>query len=164
MENITLQIMTKTIARQYFRSFVMDPDLFLDKSQYRTFEYSDEFSDHRVDRYAQMGRVFLAVMLSDMPIGEVVLKEIDQDRKCCTLGISMANDNFKNRGYGTKAEMLALRYAFENLDMETVYADALITNLRSQHVLEKVGFLETHRNGSFVYYRCDRTSFSRQHT
>lgn len=71
--------------------------------------------------------------------------------------ISMINDSFKNQGYGTATEKLILQYAFEQMGMQTVYADSLITNLRSQHVLQKVGFTEIRRDAQFVYYQCDKS-------
>ena len=74
------------------------------------------------------------------------------------MGISLQHDGYKNKGYGTKAESLALNYAFAELGMETVFADALINNRRSQHVLEKVGFMKTHQDDSFQYYRCDKAT------
>ena len=76
------------------------------------------------------------------------------------MGISLRSDDVKNRGYGTEAEIQALRYAFVQMGMETVFADSVINNVRSQHVLEKVGFIETHRDDSFIYYRCDRNSWT----
>ena len=155
MPEISLSIMTKGLARQFYSEFTLDPDLFLDKSLYKPFEYTPEFSDDRVDRYKAMGRVFLAVMLDDKPIGEIVLKEIDSARQCCTMGISMVNDAYKNKGYGTAAEQLAIRYAFQKLKLKTVFADTLITNIRSQHVLKKVGFREIRRNQEFIYYQID---------
>ena len=42
---------------------------------------------------------------------------------------------------------------FLKLGMETVFADTLLDSKRSQHVLEKVGFQETHRDNTFVYYQ-----------
>ena len=102
-----------------------------------------------------MGRVFLAIMVNEAPIGEIILKNIDTDQKCCTLGIHLQNDSIKNKGYGTKAEILALRYAFADMKINTVYADAIHKNKRSQHVLRKVGFTETHQDDAFIYYRCD---------
>lgn len=157
--SIRLQKMTKYLARTYFSSFVPDPDLFLDKSQYKPYVYSDEKADAVVARYQQLGRVYLAVMLDHTPIGEVILKNIDREQKHCTLGISMQSDAYKNKGYGTQAEKLVLKYAFTELGMEKVLADALVTNRRSQHVLEKAGFVETRRDGSFVYFECDKTAW-----
>ena len=68
----------------------------------------------------------------------------------------MQNDNLKNKGYGTQAEKQAIEYAFQELGLHTVYADVIHKNKRSQHVLTKVGFRETHRDDAFIYYRCDR--------
>ena len=76
------------------------------------------------------------------------------------LFLDMKNDAVKNRGYGTQAEILALDYAFQDLKLQTVFADAIHKNIRSQHVLEKVGFRETHCNDQFVYYRCDKDSWT----
>lgn len=154
--NIRLCKMTKTLARQYFRKFEMDPDLFADPEKFKPYVYTDENSDARVVRYTQLGRIYWAIMLDDDPIGELVLKDIDQTQMHCTMGISMRSDDFKNKGYGTTAEILALKYAFNKLGMETVFADALKRNKRSQHVLEKVGFVKTHSDDTFIYYRCDK--------
>ena len=154
--NICLCEMTKELARAYFQKFQLDPALFLAPSKFKPYIYNEEQCDVRVDRYRQMGRIYLAVMLDGEPIGEVVLKNIDHDNGHCTMGISMRSDEFKNKGYGTIAEKLTIQYAFNELGFNTVFADSIISNLRSQHVLEKVGFTETHRNDSFVYYRCDK--------
>ena len=39
-----------------------------------------------------------------------------------------------------------------------LYADALVTNTRSQHVLEKVGFRLLRIEGDFKYYALERPS------
>ena len=102
----------------------------------------------------------MAVTLQNHPIGEIILKNIDPEAKCCTMGITMVNDSYKNKGYGTAAEILAIRYAFEEMGMDTVLADSLIRNLRSQHVLKKAGFRETDQDQTFVYYRCGKSSWN----
>ena len=153
--------MSKELARQYYSKFELDPDLFADKNNYQPYVYTQEKSDATVKRYREMGRVFLAVMLGDEPIGEVILKSIDSEKKHCTLGISMQSDAYKNKGYGTAAEIQALEYAFYEMEMETVFADSLKNNKRSQHVLMKVGFQETRRDDAFVYYQCDRRNWQK---
>ena len=62
----------------------------------------------------------------------------------------------KGLGYGTYAEKLALKYAFDVLGMAAVNADAVIKNTRSQHVLEKVGFQLIGEGDGFKYYQCVR--------
>ena len=147
---IYLQEMTKELARRYFSRFEIDPALFADIRQFRPYIYNEAACDETVERYRKLGRVYLAVMLEDEPIGELVLKNINRDEQHCTLGITMRSDEFKNKGYGTQAELLALDYAFHTMGLSTVYADSLIGNTRSQHVLEKVGFRETGRDEAFV--------------
>ena len=159
--NIRLCTMTAALARRYFADFELDPILFIDKSQYQPYEYSTEKSDATVARYRQLGRIYLAIMLDDEPIGEIILKQIDYEKKHCTIGISMKSDNYKNRGYGTQAEILALEHIFEIMQLEHVYADTILRNARSQHVLRKVGFTEIGRDDTFIYYRCDKSSWNR---
>jgi len=158
--NLQLRKMTKELSRQFHKTYENDPDLFMDMSKFQPYIYSVEQSDAIVDRYERLGRVYLAIMLDNEPIGEVILKHIDWEKKHCTLGISMRSDEYKNKGYGTKAEILTLSYAFNELGMETVFADAVLKNTRSQHVLKKVGFVETHCDEVFRYYRCDKECWS----
>ena len=98
------------------------------------------------------------MMLQDAPIGEVILKNMDEANRCCVMRNHLQNDSVKNLGYGTQAEEPALQYAFHEMKMETVYADAIKKNQRSWHVLEKVGFRITHQDDGFVYCRYDRES------
>ena len=56
----------------------------------------------------------------------------------------------------TRAEQLAIEYAFEKLGMKAVNADTVIKNIRSQHVLEKVGFQFIKEDGDFRFYRIER--------
>ena len=158
--DIQLRAMSKELARRYHSQFVMDPALYMDISKFQTYVYSDERSDTTYERHMQLGRIYLAIMLDSEPIGEIILKHIDHENRHCTLSICMQSDTYKNKGYGTKAEILALQYAFSELEMNTVFADSILTNKRSQHVLQKVGFKETHRDDTFIYYRCDKATWT----
>lgn len=133
----------------------------MDMSRFFVYKYSEERCDAYWQRQQDLGRVHLAVMLQDAPIGEVILKNMDEAGRSCTMGIHLQNDRVKNRGYGTQAEVLALQYAFHEMQMDTVYADAIKKNQRSQHVLKKVGFRMTHQDDGFMYYICDRDSWTR---
>lgn len=99
--------------------------------------------------------MFFAIMLEDKPIGELQLKRIDQEKAECTLSIHLQNDAVKGKGYGTQAVRLAVKYAFDELGMASVNADAVLKNTRSQHVLEKVGFHFTGEDEMFKYYRIE---------
>lgn len=70
----------------------------------------------------------------------------------------MQNDSFKGKGYGTEAEKLAIKYAFDELGMVAVNADTAVKNTRSQHILEKIGFQFLKEEGDFRYYRLEKSS------
>ena len=157
--NVRLIQMTKPLCRQYYMEFELDPILFMDTDKFKPYEFSEEKCDALVERYRNMGRTYMVIMLGDEPIGEVILKNIDWDQRCGTLSIHMKNDRFKNKGYGTQAEILMLQYGFHEMGLDTIYADALKKNLRSRHVLEKVGFQETRQDMDFVYYQCCKSTW-----
>ena len=148
--------MMKSLLRQFSQDFAYDPDAFSDMGEFSEYTYREVDVDARWGRQRQHGRIHLAVMLEQEPIGEVILMDIDAEKRCCILSIHMKNDSVKNRGYGTRAEILALECAFGTLEMETVFADAIYKNKRSQHVLEKIGFQKAHSDEQCVYYRCDK--------
>ena len=63
----------------------------------------------------------------------------------------MKNDGVKNHGYGTKAEILALDYAFHTLELKTVFADAIHkkTNAASNIIAQP----HSERNKIFILLR-----------
>lgn len=154
--NIRLCKMTKDLCRRYYSAFEYDPVIFIDLSRFGKYIYSLERSDAYWQRQRDLGRIHFAIMLGDDPIGELLLKSIDPVKYCCTLSVHMQNDSVKNKGYGTTAEILAIEYAYNELRMETIFADALKKNTRSRHVLTKVGFKEINEDDTFVYYRHDK--------
>ena len=155
--NISLCKMTKQLHRQFLIDFTNDPELFEDMAQFSEYRYRKAAADARWQQQQELGRIHLAILLNGDPVGEVILKNIQNNT--ATLSIHMQNDSVKNQGYGTQAEILTLDYAFEVLEIQTVFADAIHKNKRSQRVLEKVGFRKTHSDNHFVYYRCDRESW-----
>ena len=158
---IALTQMTKPLIRRYFQGFENDPDVYEDVSRYSVYQYSDGAADAYWERQQTLGRIHLAILRGSEPIGEIILKNVDPVEHSCTLSIHLKNDSVKNQGFGTRAEILALEYAFCELGKETVYADALAKNARSCHVLEKGGFVETHQDGTYHYYKCTRTGWHR---
>ena len=116
--------------------------------------YSEPVSDAQYERQMRLGREYLAVMLEDAVIGEIVFKEIDRADRHCSLSIHLKNDSVKNQGFGTLAEEMALAYAFDTVGMDPVYVDAVLKNKRSRYVLEKIGLKCTHCEGIFRYYKC----------
>lgn len=157
--DICLTDMTKELCRIYFQEFEYDADTFMDMDYYKTYQYNPDDVDIYWDRQRALHRIHLAIMQGFEPVGEIILKNINPHNRSCSLSIHLKNDSCKNKGFGTAAEILVLEYAFTVLEMETVYADAVIKNTRSQHVLEKAGFQKTYEDTTFLYYRCDKSAW-----
>ena len=85
-----------------------------------------------------------------MSVSEFVVKDLDHSNGYRTHSTHLQNNSVKNKGYGTQAEILSVKYAFKELNMVTVFADAILKNLRSQHVLRKAGFRATHQDDTFI--------------
>lgn len=132
----------------FWREYVADPAMMSDE-----YAYDEGIVNALFDRVtADPQRRMLAVTLDSHPIGEVQLKRIDMTRRCGTLSIHFSCDRYKNHGYGTQAERLMLKYASDVLGLKTVYADAVLRNVRSAHILEKLGFKHIGADDGFNYY------------
>ncbi len=156
MGEISLCVMTRELCRQFFRAHESDPAVYADESRFRPYVYSDEAADSFYERRQVPGRLELVAMMDGRTIGQVQLKNIDTEKRECELGFHMQNDSVKGLGYGTRIARLALEYAFENLEVDAVYANTILKNTRSQHVLEKVGFRYISTKDEWKYYRCGR--------
>ena len=159
-EDITLQSQTLESYDAYCRRLVQDPMLFADPAAFRPYVYDAEAvaATFRHNRLRTDCRYF-TVYLGSEPVGELVLKAIDRADRTCELGICLAHDGVKGRGFGTRAEQLALTLAFGALGMRTVYADTLPQNKRSQRVLEKVGFVPLGERDGFLLFGITRERF-----
>ena len=155
-KEVSLQITTRELCHEFYRYFENDPDIYMDMSLFKPYQYSAEQVDRFFDAKQGADRVMLTAMVGGRPVGEVQLKRIDWEKRQCELSIHMQNDFVKGKGYGTQAERLALEYAFDVLGMQAVNADAVLKNRRSQHILEKVGFRYVSEDETFKYYRYER--------
>ena len=157
MQTIQLKAMTRELCHELYRHWTNDASIYMDMRLFRPYVYDEVAVNRYFDAKGQdASRRLFAIMLGDQVIGELQLKQIDYDKKECTLSIHMQNDAVKGKGYGTQAERLAVKIAFDELGMTAVNADAIMKNTRSQHVLEKVGFQLISQDARRKYYRISR--------
>ena len=154
-EEVYLLPMTVEMYHEYFKEYQNDLDLYIDKAAYTAYFYDEEKVNQYIKKQTDLKRRVFAIMFRAEMVGELVIKNIEEHRSA-TLGLAMKNTQYKDRGFGTKAEQLAIEYVFHELDIPVLYADAILSNKRSQHVLEKVGFQLTGEDEQFKYYRIDR--------
>lgn len=148
---VSLKPMTRQMCHRFYRDFQNDPAI----GHYYDYVYTPEIADRYYDNNSVPDRMLFAIMVEDKIVGECKLKNIDFQKRECSMGIHLQNDAVKEKGYGTQAEGLILQYAFEELGMVAVNAEAALNNTRSQRVLENVGFRYTHEDETFRYYRCE---------
>ena len=158
--SIELQPMTRERMHELYRDFILDPDIFDDMELYennKNLAYNPQKVDMLFDmRSEEEGSIAFAVVLDGKVIGEVGLRHFSEDSKECELSVHMQNDSVKGKGYGTQAEKLAIDYAFDVLGAESIFAESLIKNTRSQHVMEKLGFVYFGEEEGFKQYRLEK--------
>ena len=73
-------------------------------------------------------------------VGEVVLNELDPHNRSCGLRIGIGPRG-RDRGLGTEAVRLIVRYAFESVLLHRIELEVYAFNPRARHVYERVGFV-----------------------
>ena len=149
---VSIKPMTRQMCHEFYQRFQNDPAI----GHYYEYIYTPELADRYFDTNSVPDRKLFAILAGDEIVGECKLKNIDPEKRECSMGIHLRDDSVKEKGYGTQAERLILQYAFEELGMVAVNADAALKNTRSQHVLEKVGFRYVREDETFKYYRCEK--------
>jgi len=79
------------------------------------------------------------------------------DRSYATLGW-IINKNYRNRGFASEAAAALLDFAFENLNIEKVYAQCDTENPASYKVMLNIGMTCVNDKGTRTYPRTGKTS------
>ncbi|MDG4656913.1 GNAT family protein [Ectobacillus antri] len=88
---------------------------------------------------------------TDMLVGFVALHGIEWNNRTGLLAIGIGEEHLRNKGYGTDALQLILRYAFYELNLDRVGLDVISYNQRAIRTYEKVGFIVEGAMRSAVY-------------
>ena len=76
---------------------------------------------------------------SEVVCGTGIISRIDWKNSNCSIDIKL-DPNCQNKGYGTETIKLLVKYAFDELNMNTIIVKILDYNLASQKIFEKNGF------------------------
>lgn len=77
---------------------------------------------------------------SDRLIGHVGLYKIDNVAKKTELGILIADDESRGKGYGTLITSTMVEYAFNELHLHKVTVEVLLGNIPSMKMFKRCGF------------------------
>ena len=82
----------------------------------------------------------IIVKNKDIHIGSVYLRDIDKNNMTCEFGIFIGDRDYLGGGYGNESQKLILQYAFNILNMKTVYLRVLEDNDIAINMYKKNGF------------------------
>lgn len=91
----------------------------------------------------------LRTVTDDRLVGFIAIHNIEWNNQVAELSLGIGDSADWDRGYGTEALRLALRYAFEELNLYRVGLDVIAYNTRAIRVYEKVGFVREGVKRSF---------------
>jgi [ribosomal protein S5]-alanine N-acetyltransferase len=113
-----------------------------------TFEKGQEFLDRMMK---QSPCEVMAIDLNGKVIGNIgIHPQSDVNRLNAELGYFIGED-YWGKGYATEAIQLMVEYGFKNFPIERIFARPFGSNIASQRVLEKAGFvLEARINGILI--------------
>lgn len=102
-------------------------------------------------------RCIVALQNDGRALGTIILSDIDQKNATGHIHIKMLKDGGRGRGYGTDAVKAMVRYAFEELRLNCIYANILAYNDASIKLFERCGFKKdgvlrqrVYKKGKFV--------------
>lgn len=77
---------------------------------------------------------------SGRSVGSVYFRDIDREKRCAEYGIFIGEDDAVGKGYGTQAAKLALSYAFEELQLQSIFLRVFADNKAARKSYENAGF------------------------
>ncbi len=136
--SVTLRLPTREEYHDFYQRYVPDPAMAPRpyRYQWEHVERSFDYDLSRRDWYPVFG-IFDGHARC---VGMLSLMRIDHLYHRCEVGIMMADDSCKGKGYGTDALRQAIAMAGERYGIQTLMADTTGANLRMQHILMKLGF------------------------
>lgn len=96
---------------------------------------------HEVVEKGHACQMMICDKVSDMPLGSVYIRDIDNLHHKGEYGIFIGEESARGRGIGTQAAKLMVAYGFEQLGLHRIYLRALAGNDRALKSYEKAGFV-----------------------
>ena len=109
--------------------------------QYYSKEELKEFISNSTDDITIYNQLRFVVDLNDNPIGLIDLFNYNPKRKNAGVGIIILEE-FQNQNFGSKSLELLISYAWEKLDLLSLYANIKPSNQNSIKLFDKHGFVK----------------------
>jgi RimJ/RimL family protein N-acetyltransferase len=89
------------------------------------------------------GKSFIFAIINketDLYIGNIEIKITSQSSRRGEIGIVIFNKNYWNKGFGTESIKILLKFAFNNLNLNSVELEVFANNQRAIQCYKKCGF------------------------
>jgi diamine N-acetyltransferase len=110
------------------------------------------FSKYTLKRYVENShksiyetsqlRLMIDHIADKISIGTIDIFDFDPYHKRAGLGILIANDEYRRKGYATMALTCLIEYCFKTLQLHQLYCNILANNPESIELFKKIGFAE----------------------
>ncbi|MFC8683947.1 GNAT family N-acetyltransferase [Brevibacillus porteri] len=117
------------------------------------------FTREQIHQYiANKGQDSSSVLLliclceNDQVIGDVQIGDIDRNNRNAFIRISIDQNAYQGKGYGSEALLLMLDYGFGILNLHRIELNVFAFNERAIHTYEKLGFQREGVQRQALYY------------
>ena len=94
------------------------------------------------DSLSHASVIGFAIMEDERLVGQIHLSAVSLKTSSCSITMGIAQKDDRNRGLGSCALIMALRYAFVSLGLNQVSAHTLSSNESAKQCLKNTGFKE----------------------
>jgi diamine N-acetyltransferase len=88
-------------------------------------------------------RLMIDLIPEKTTIGTIDIFDFDSFHKRAGLGILIANEDYRRKGYASMALKCLVDYCFKTLQLHQLYCNILSNNCESMDLFKKQGFVET---------------------
>jgi len=87
-------------------------------------------------------RLMIDLIPEKKTIGSIDIFDFDAFHKRAGVGILIADENYRRKGYATMALKCLVNYCFKTLHLHQLYCSILANNCESMDLFKKVGFVQ----------------------
>lgn len=120
-----------------------------------TIEETEKWIDSCINK--SNGYIQKAIIVSNIHVGWIDLKNFDHVNKNAELGVAIGNKEYWGKGVGTEAIKQMLRFGFEELDLIKIWLRVDSDNVKAISSYNKIGFMnegmmrmDRYRKGEFI--------------
>lgn len=88
-------------------------------------------------------RLMIESISDELTIGTIDIFDYDPFHNRAGLGILIANESYRRKGYATQALICLIDYCFKTLQLHQLYCNILANNVESMDLFKKQGFFES---------------------